>query len=110
MSILDPAPVHAEEAGDTKPTARATAQLAAEQPASPSTLEFLAWVASCPRTYATTMEVWQTSCPRNSVWEDALADGLIACESAGEGTMGESSVTLTLRGRAVLDRNGYGSS
>src|SRR5690349_10728750 len=45
--------------------------------AAPSMLEFLRWVAARPRTYSETMEAWQTSCPRNSVWEDAQIDGLV---------------------------------
>jgi hypothetical protein len=39
--------------------------------------QLLEWIAERPRTYAETMEAWKTSCPRLSVWEDALADGLI---------------------------------
>src|SRR5262249_45361315 len=35
------------------------------------TLQFLAWLAERPRSYAETMEAWRTSCPRLSVWEDA---------------------------------------
>jgi hypothetical protein len=79
---------------------------------SQSTLEFLAWVARCPRTYAETMEAWQTTCPRNSVWEDAIGDSLIRLESGDGRTTGEARVTLTLRGRAMLDgaRLSQGSS
>ena len=65
------------------------------------TLEFLAWTASRPRTYAEAMEAWSSRCPRNSVWEDALMEGLIQVGSAE--TMGESKVILTPRGRAILD-------
>jgi len=68
----------------------------------PAILEFLAWLGSCPRSYAETMEAWQTSCPRNSVWEDALGDDLVQLENEGGRPMGESSVTLTSRGRALL--------
>jgi hypothetical protein len=70
---------------------------------SPSTLEFLAWVARRPRTYAETMEAWQTSCPRNSVWEDALGDGLIHLADGVSRPTGHAAVTLTSRGRALLD-------
>jgi hypothetical protein len=42
-----------------------------------STLQLLEWVAERPRGYAETMEAWRTSCPRLSVWEDALGDGLV---------------------------------
>jgi hypothetical protein len=44
------------------------------------TLQLLAWLAERSRGYAETVEVWQTSCPRLSVWEDALADGLVRVE------------------------------
>jgi hypothetical protein len=65
------------------------------------TLEFLQWISSRPRTYAEAMEAWRTSCPRNSVWEDALIGGLIQIEN-GTG-MGESKVSLTPKGKAILD-------
>jgi hypothetical protein len=76
-------------------------ELAMLEPATLSTLEFLTWLDSRPRTYAEAMEAWSSRCPRNSVWEDALIEGLIQVESAA--TMGESKVILTPRGRAVLD-------
>jgi hypothetical protein len=41
------------------------------------TLQLLAWIAEQSRSYAETIDVWKTSCPRLSVWEDALADGLV---------------------------------
>ena len=65
--------------------------------------EFLAWVARRPRTYAETMEAWQTSCPRNSVWEDALGDGLIHLADGVSRPTGHAAVTLTPQGRALLD-------
>ncbi len=71
------------------------------EPVTLLTLEFLAWTASRPRTYAEAMEAWSSRCPRNSVWEDALTKGLIQVGSAE--TMGQSKVILTPRGRAVLD-------
>jgi hypothetical protein len=41
------------------------------------TAQLLAWIAEGPRTYAETMDAWRTSCPRLSIWEDAVADGLV---------------------------------
>ncbi|MGZ4301137.1 MAG: hypothetical protein ACXVFF_08605 [Gaiellaceae bacterium] len=41
------------------------------------TLQLLAWIAERDRTYAQTMEAWKSSCPRLTVWEDAVADGLV---------------------------------
>jgi hypothetical protein len=60
------------------------------------TLEFLRWLEISPRTYAETMEAWQTSCPRFSTWEDSLIDGLVCVEA-------DSIVTLTPQGRAILE-------
>jgi hypothetical protein len=66
------------------------------------TLEFLSWISIRPRSYLETMEAWRSACPRNSVWEDVLIDGLIQIESGG--AMNRSKVILTLRGRTVLER------
>jgi hypothetical protein len=44
------------------------------------TLQLLAWIAERPRTYPETMEAWKSSCPRLTVWEDAVADGLVRVE------------------------------
>ncbi len=76
-------------------------ELAMLEPATLSTLEFLTWLDSRPRTYAEAMEAWSSRCSRNSVWEDALTEGLIQVESAE--TMGQSKVILTPQGRVVLD-------
>jgi len=67
------------------------------------TLDFLAWIASQPRSYAEAMEAWRTSCPRFTIWEDAIDDGLIRVESNGT-RLGQATVVLTPRGRAVLDK------
>ena len=76
-------------------------EFAMREPPTLLALEFLAWIASRPRTYAEAMEAWASTCPRNPVWDDALIDGLIQVESAD--TMGQSKVILTPRGKAVLD-------
>ncbi len=64
------------------------------------TLQFLVWVAEAPRTYAEAMEAWRSTCPRLSIWEDAILDGLIAFD--GRGTRNQSRVALTAKGRALL--------
>lgn len=69
---------------------------------SPLMRDFLRWVASAPRTHAEAMEAWRTSCPRFSIWEDALADDLIRLEHDGGGRMGEARVTLSPSGQARL--------
>jgi hypothetical protein len=63
-------------------------------------LQFLAWVADRPRTYPQTMEAWRSTCPRLSVWEDAIIDGLVRIDN-GNGR----AVVLTARGHKIL-RNG----
>jgi hypothetical protein len=45
------------------------------------------------------MEAWQTSCPRFSVWEDSLIDGLVCLQAR----TADSVVAVTPRGRAVLE-------
>jgi hypothetical protein len=67
-----------------------------DQAVYPLLCEFLAWISDRPRTYAEAMEAWRTSCPRQSVWEDALSAGLIQFEGA------DQRVTLTARGSAAL--------
>jgi len=60
-------------------------------------LQFLTWVADRPRNYAEAMAAWRSSCPRLSVWEDAIIGGLVRVENAPD-----RAVTLTRRGRDLL--------
>ena len=85
-----------------------TEQHAAYAPAHALTLDFLRWVAEQPRSYEEAMDAWRTSCPRLSIWEDALADGLIAVTNA-QGLSG-GCVRLTAAGRELLDRALAGAS
>ncbi len=65
------------------------------------TLQFLAWVDEGERSYADA-EAWRRSCPHLSIWEDAIADGLIRFE--GGSGMQQSRLVLTPRGRARLGK------
>ena len=67
------------------------------------TLQMLEWLASRERTCVETMDAWRTSCPRLSIWEDALADDLVVVvrTSGGRG-LGGSVVELTKEGRTLL--------
>ena len=58
------------------------------------TLQLLAWIAERPRTYPETIEAWKSSCPRLTVWEDALFDHLVRVE--------RGHVLLTAAGTGVL--------
>lgn len=73
-----------------------TAEPAAPPPASLLTVQFLAWIAAAPRTHADVMDAWRSTCPRQSVWEDSVIDGLVAFVGETQG------VALTARGWAVL--------
>jgi hypothetical protein len=77
------------------------AQHVTDRAESAATLELLDWVASRPRSYPETIEAWRTSCPRLTIWEDALEGGLVRVLRVGGGKA--SSVSLTARGRAALD-------
>lgn len=55
-------------------------------------LDLLEWIGPSSRPYGDVMDAWRTSCPRLSIWEDALAAGLV------EVRIREVSVTPTGHG------------
>jgi hypothetical protein len=67
------------------------------------TLQLLAWVAEQPRSYQETMEAWRTSCPRLTIWEDAVSEGLLSVEAAQ--SMKDGRVRLTESGRMLLAKS-----
>jgi transposase len=77
-------------------------RLAMQDAARALTKQFLAWVAEAPRSYADA-DAWRRSCPHLSVWEDAIANGLIQFKNGS--TMKESQILLTGRGRSFLKMN-----
>ncbi len=40
-------------------------------------IDLLEWLASGPKLYADVMDAWRTSCPRLTIWEDAVEQGLV---------------------------------
>ena len=71
-------------------------------PISPLLRDFLEWVAGAPRSYAEAMDAWRSSCPRFTIWEDALGERLVALKrGVGPGSR-ETTVVLTARGWAML--------
>jgi hypothetical protein len=58
------------------------------------TTQLLEWLDEQPRSYSETLDAWKTSCPRLSIWEDALADRLIRIEAG--------NVHVTPAGKARL--------
>ena len=61
--------------------------------------EFLSWVASRPRSYDEAMEAWQSHCPRQTIWEDAIIDGLVQINQQTS----NHEVVLTPQGAAILN-------
>jgi hypothetical protein len=72
-----------------------------DSPADHLTLQFLTFIAAAPRSYGEAMEAWQTTCPRMTIWEDAVRQGLVEMRPSG-GPMRLTAVVLTGRGRAWL--------
>lgn len=64
------------------------------------TLQLLSWIWDRPRTYGETMEAWRTTCPRMTIWEDAVSKGLVAVEEAG--SMRDARVIVTGAGCEFL--------
>jgi hypothetical protein len=63
------------------------------------TFDLLAWIDSRTRSYEETIEAWKTSCPRLSIWDDAVVDGLVRIDRrSGEGAI----VVLTALGQTAL--------
>lgn len=72
-------------------------------PLDPLILDLVEWVALSPRTYADVMEAWRTSCPRLTVWEDAVDRGYLV---RLPGHAQSARVAVTESGRAFLLVNG----
>jgi len=69
----------------------------------PLLLDLLEWVAREPHTYTELMEAWRSSCPRLTVWEDAVDRGLVTRRlTRGEG----ARIELTPLGRVALMQSG----
>ena len=66
-------------------------------------LDLVEWVAQEPRSYVDVMEAWRTSCPRLTVWEEAVDRGFVA-RTPVDGTLG--FVTATPSGLTFLREHG----
>ena len=71
--------------------------------ADPLVLDFVEWIARGPRFYSEVIATWRTSCPRLTIWEDAVDQGFVARETiAGTGLV----VAVTADGEKFLRANG----
>jgi hypothetical protein len=69
----------------------------------PLVLDLVEWIAREPRLYSEVIEAWRTSCPRLTIWEDAVDRGFVTRDSvAGAGVR----VTVTEGGEKFLREHG----
>jgi hypothetical protein len=69
----------------------------------PLVLDLVEWIAREPRLYSEVIETWRTSCPRLTIWEDAVDRGYVARETvAGIGVR----VAVTEGGTQFLRAHG----
>lgn len=61
--------------------------------------DLVEWCAREPRLYADVLDAWRTSCPRLTVWEDAVDRGLLERRREDSGGV---RVHVTEAGRAFL--------
>lgn len=72
-------------------------------PTDPLVLDLVEWIAREPRPYAEVIETWRTSCPRLTIWEDAVDRGYVARRPvAGAGVL----VAITDAGANFLRAHG----
>jgi hypothetical protein len=65
-------------------------------------LDLVEWIAREPRPYAEVLETWRTSCPRLTIWEDAVDRGYVTRRPSAEGVR----VTVTESGEKLLRAHG----
>jgi hypothetical protein len=73
--------------------------IASDPSINPLVFDLLQWLAISPRPYAEVMDVWRTSCPRLTIWEDAVDLGFVVRRPDTR----PPTVFLTAFGRQALD-------
>jgi len=63
------------------------------------TLQMLDWIERGKPSYAEVLDVWKSTCPRLTIWEDACASGFVDSTAGMTGT-----VSLTEKGRRFLSQ------
>jgi hypothetical protein len=66
--------------------------------ADPLVLDLVEWIAREPRLYSEVIETWRISCPRLTIWEDAVDRGYVAREPIADGVV----VAITADGEKFL--------
>jgi hypothetical protein len=65
----------------------------------PLIADLVEWVSKAPRSYGEVMDAWRTSCPRLTVWEDAVDRGYLVRERVERGDI---AVRVTPEGQEFL--------
>jgi len=67
-------------------------------------LDLVEWIAREPRSYSEVIDAWRTSCPRLTIWEDAVDRGYVARQQgvAGQGVR----IAITEGGAKFLREHG----
>ena len=65
-------------------------------------LDLVEWIGRGPRPYSEVIETWRTSCPRLTIWEDAVDRGYVARRPSVDGL----KVTITEGGEQFLRAHG----
>ena len=73
----------------------------------PLIVDLVEWVSKAPRSYNEVMDAWRTSCPRLTVWEDAVDRGYLIRERVeGDGI----AVKVTSKGLKFIAEHGCKSA
>ena len=65
-------------------------------------LDLVEWIAREPRLYSEVIETWRTSCPRLTIWEDAVDLGYVTRQPGAK-------VAITESGAKFLREHGRGA-
>ena len=66
-------------------------------------LDLVEWISRQPRAYEEVMAAWRTSCPRLTIWEDAIDNGLVL---RNQDPANGATVHVTEKGRSLLRQDG----
>ena len=66
-------------------------------------LDLVEWLAKGPKPYGVVMDAWRTSCPRLTIWEDAVDCGYLIRERGEDGAI---LVRATDQGLSFLRAHG----
>ena len=66
-------------------------------------LDLVEWISRQPRAYDDVMAAWRTSCPRLTIWEDAIDNGLV---SRNQDPANGATVHVTEKGWSLLRQDG----